>query len=162
MNPQIGAALIVVLGTVIGAALVFRGVYVAAGQARSQKRGELAAAALSDYMKAVAESATASQRHTLAESLPDGDRRKKVLEEADDMQRHALEVAAHAKTGLLAFADVDALHDLASWDKQPVTDDRDQQRALLKVLNGIRHQLDTNAGPAHETIGLGLMFGWPD
>jgi hypothetical protein len=60
---------------------------------------------------------------------------------------------------LLAFADSDALRDLASWDKKPIATDPDQQRALLKVVNGIRLQIDTKADTVHEPIGLGLMFG---
>jgi hypothetical protein len=162
MNPQIGAALIVVVGTVIGAAVVFRGVYVAAGQARSQKRGELAAAALSDYIKAAAESANASKLRADAKRSPDMDHAKQLVEDADQMQGHALEVAVHAKTMLLAFADSDALRDLTSWDMKPDGKDRDQQRALLKVVNGIRSQIDTKAGKVDESIGLGLVFGWPD
>jgi hypothetical protein len=162
MNPQIGAALIAVGGALIGAIAVIGAVYVTVRAGRKQKRGELAATALSDYMKAVAESATASERRSHAASLPDGDRRQQLVKESEDLQQHALEVARHAKPVLLAFADVNALHDLAAWDRKPVTEDPDQQRALLKVLNGIRLQIDTKAKPVDESIGIGLLFDWPD
>jgi hypothetical protein len=47
MNPQIGAALIAVGGALIGAIV---GIYMTVRAGRKQKRGELAAAALSDYL----------------------------------------------------------------------------------------------------------------
>jgi hypothetical protein len=162
MNPQIGAALIAVGGALIGAIGVIAGVYLTVRGARRQKRGELAAAALSDYMKALAASATASERRIVAGSLPDGDHRRRILEEADRMQRDALEVARHAKTVLLAFADVDALHDLARWDTNATAADPAQQRVLLEVLNSIRRQIDADADPVPESVGLGLMFGSSD
>jgi hypothetical protein len=74
MNPQIGAALIAVGGAVIGVGGVVVGVLIAAGRTRKQKRGELAASALSDYVKAVAQSATASRLRDDVASLSNGHR----------------------------------------------------------------------------------------
>jgi len=162
MNPQIGAALIAVGGALIGAIAVIGAVYVTVRAGRKQKRRELAAAALSDYMKGAAELANASKLRATAKRSPDTDDAKQLIKDADQMEGHGLEVVTHAKTVLLAFADLEALHDLARWDRKPDTNDPHQQRALLKVLNGVRHQIDTKAGTVDESIGIGLMFGWPD
>ena len=162
MNPQIGAALIAVGGALIGAIAVIGAVYVTVRAGRKQKRRELAAAALPDYMKAAAESANAGKLRAVAKRSSDVDDAKQLIKDADQMERHALEMLTHAKAVLLAFADQDALHDLARWDKKPDTEDLDQQHVLLKVLNGVRHQIDTKAGMVDESIGIGLMFGWPD
>jgi uncharacterized membrane protein YccC len=159
MNPQIGAALIAVGGALIGAISVIGGVYLTVRGGRKQKRGELAAAALSDYVKAMARSATVRRLRDHAESLSDGDSKKRIFKEALDIDLEARETAAHAKTMLLAFADSDALSDLASWDTEPVARDSDQQRALLRVVNDIRRQIDTKADTVNESIGLSLMFG---
>jgi hypothetical protein len=85
-----------------------------------------------------------------------------IVKEALDLDLQACEIAAHAKTMLLTFADSDALHDLARWDKKPLAADPDQQRALLKVVDSIRRQIDTKADSVPELVGLGLMFGWFD
>jgi hypothetical protein len=85
-----------------------------------------------------------------------------MLREARDLDLQTREAAAHAKTMLLAFADVNALRDFASWDRKPLAADPVQQRALLDVVNSIRRQIDIKADTVHESIGLGLMFGWPE
>lgn len=162
MNPQIGAALIAVGGALIGAIAVIGAVYVTVRAGRKQKRRELTAAALSDYMKAAAESAKASKLRAAAKRSSAVDDAKQLIKDADQMELHALEVLTHAKAVLLAFADQDALHDLARWDRKPDPEDPDQQHVLLKVLNGIRLQIDAKAGTVDESIGLGLMFGWTD
>ena len=162
MNPQIGAALIAVGGAVISVSGVVVGVLIAAGRTRKQKRGELAAAALSDYVKAAAQSVTVRRLREYAASLSDEDAKEHVMKEALDIDLQTRETAVHAKTMLLAFADSDALRDLTSWDMKPDGEDPDQQRALLKVVNGIRGQIDTKADNVHEPIGLGLVFGWPE
>lgn len=162
MNPQIGAALIAVGGALIGAIAVIGAVYVTVRAGRKQKRRELAAAALSDYMKGAAELAKATKLRAAAERSADADDAKQLIKDADQMEGHGLELLTHAKTVLLAFADLDALQDLTRWDRKPDTNDPHQQRVLLKVLNGIRHQIDTKAGRVDESIGLGLLFGWPD
>lgn len=162
MDPQIGAALIAVGGAVIGALGFVAAVYATASRTRSQKRGELAASALSDYMHAMAKSVTAHSLHEYASSIPDADRREQVAKEALDTERRARETAAHAKAVLLAFADCAALADFAGWDMNAVGADPDQQRALLRVLNGVRQQIDSSADAIPEQIGLGLMFGWSE
>jgi hypothetical protein len=162
MNPQIGAALIAVGGAVISVGGIVVGVLIAAGRTRKQKRGEMAAAALSDYVKAAAQSATVRALRDHATSLSDEDSKERMFNEALDIELQARAAAVHAKTMLLAFADSDALGDLASWDRKSVGEDPEQQRALLKVVNGIRGQIDTKADNVHEPIGLGLVFGWPN
>lgn len=162
MNPQIGAALIAVGGAVISVGGIVVGVLIAAGRTRKQKRGELAAAAMSDYVKAAAQSVTVRRLHDYAASLSNADAKEHVMKEALDIDLQARAAAVHAKTMLLAFADSDALGDLASWDKNAVGEDPEQQRALLKAVNGIRRQIDTKADNVHEPIGLSLVFGQPD
>jgi hypothetical protein len=160
VNPQIGAALIAVGGAVIGACSVVTAVYATAARTRSQKRGELAASALSEYMNAAAKSVTASALRESATSLSDEDRREQVAKKALEAELEAREIGAHAKAVLLATADSSTLADFARWDKNAVGADPDQQRALLMVLNGIRQQVDGAAGIVPEQTGLGLMFGW--
>jgi len=161
MNPQIGAALIAVGGAVISVGGVVVGVSIAAGRTRKQKRGELAAAALSDYMKALAQSATVSRLYDDTAALS-AQEKKCIDKEALDIERQAHVTGVHAKTMLLAFADSDVLRDLASWDRKANAADHNQQPVLLKVVNGIRRQGDPDADAVPESVGLGLMFGPPD
>ncbi len=103
MNPQIGAALIAVGGAVIGALGVVAAVYVTAARARSQKRGELAASAMSEYMNAAAKSVTAGALREYGSSLSDEGRREQVVKEALDAELEAREIGAHAKAVLPCF-----------------------------------------------------------
>ncbi|HEV3045983.1 MAG TPA: hypothetical protein VGY13_01355 [Solirubrobacteraceae bacterium] len=162
MNPQIAAALIAVGGAVIGVAGVVGSVLVAAKRTRKQKRGELAASAMSDYVKALAQSAAARGLKKYAASLSNGKDKERIVKEALDVERQSQEIGAHAKAMLLAFADSDTLLSLARWDRNPDADDIGQQPLLLEVINGVRLQIDTDADSVPESIGLGLMFGWPD
>lgn len=162
MNPQIAAALIAVGGAAIGVAGVVVSVFVAADRTRKQKRGELAASAMSDYVKAVAQSVTVRRLREYAASLSDGEGKEQVTKEALNVHLQAQETAVHAKVMLLAFADSEALRCLARWDRNPAAGDPGQQHALREVVDGIRRQIDTKADSVPESIGLGLMFDWSD
>ncbi len=86
MNPQIAAVLIAVGGAAIGVAGVVVSVFVAADRTRKQKRGELAASAMSDYVKAVAQSVTVRRLREYAASLSDGEGKEQVTKERLDIQ----------------------------------------------------------------------------
>jgi hypothetical protein len=162
MDPRIGAALIGVGGAAVGVIGIVISVYLTARRAQDHKRQELVASALSDYMTGVAKSTTARGLEAHASSVSDVGRKSDVLKEAVDVRLEAFEIAVQAKVRLLAFADSDLLERLAQWDRSPVAADPGQQRALLGVIDSVRHQLvGRNAASLREPARLGLMFGWP-
>ncbi|MGO9793519.1 MAG: hypothetical protein ACLP8S_29560 [Solirubrobacteraceae bacterium] len=163
MDPAIGAALIGLGAAAAGVSGIVIGVYLTARRAQDQKRQELVASALSDYMRAAAQSVTALALEEYARSLSDEARRETVAKEALDVRRRALETTAEAKVRLLTFADSDVLESLARWDRDAVAVDPHQQRALLAVVDSVRRQLvGSKAASVPEPDRLGLMFGWSD
>jgi hypothetical protein len=163
VDPAIGAALIGLGAAAVGVGGIVTGVYLTAGRAQNQRRQQLVATALSDYMSGAARSVTAHNLEEYARSQSDETRREEVVKEALDIRLEAFETAAQAKVRLLAFADPDVVQSLAHWDRNAIAADPDQQRALLAVVDSVRRQLvGTKAASVPESDRLGLMFGWRD
>lgn len=101
----------------MGVTGIVAGVYITARRTQDQKRQELVASALSDYIMAAAKLVSAHKLNKFAQSLSDETRRHTVEKEALDAYRQSDEIAAQAKVRLLAFADSDVVENLASWDR---------------------------------------------
>jgi hypothetical protein len=162
MDPAVGAALIGLAAAVIGVAGIVIGVSLTARGAQEQKRQELVASALSDYMNAAAQSISAHNLRCYAGSPSDETQQEAVVKEALDVRLRAFEIA-QAKVRLLAFADSDVLASLARWDRDAVAAKPEQQRELLAVVDSVRHQLvPPKVASVAEPDRMGLMFGWPE
>ena len=162
MNPQIGAALIAVGGAVISVGGIVVGVLIAAGRTRKQKRGELAAAAMSDYVKAAAQSVTVRRLHDYAASLSDDDAREHVMKEALRHRPAGASSRRARQDHAPCFRGLGCSGRPCQLGQERGRRRPEQQRALLKAVNGIRRQIDTKADNVHEPIGLSLVFGQPD